>query len=108
MSGALKTGPRDIVIGARQFVGEGFFIIAFIVWIAAPFAYLVGQGWLGRALLWPSLSADAILLGRVTNAAPRVQPAPFAEDPGEEQGNGMLRTEKAADEKPGGSRSPSE
>jgi hypothetical protein len=76
------------------------------VWIAAPIAYLVGQSWLERALLWPSFSAAAILLERVTNPAARIPPAPFADDPSKEQNNGMLRTEKTADEKPDDARSP--
>jgi hypothetical protein len=109
-----EDGPWDIVIRVRQFVGEGFWgklldcFYCLSVWIAVPIAYLVGQSWLERALLWPSLSAAAILLERVTNRAPRVPPALFAEDPGEERDNGMLRTEKTADEKSGDSRSPGE
>jgi hypothetical protein len=109
-----EDGPWDIVIRVRQFVGEGFWgklldcFYCLSVWIAVPIAYLVGQSWLERALLWPSLSAAAILLERVTNRAPGVPPALFAEDPGEERDNGMLRTEKTADEKPSDSRSPGE
>jgi len=109
-----EDGPWDIVIRVRQFAGEGFWgklldcFYCLSVWIAAPIACLVGESWRERALLWPSLSAAAILLERVTNRAPRVPPALFAEDPGEEQENGMLRTEKTADEKSGDSRSPSE
>jgi Protein of unknown function (DUF1360) len=106
-----EDGPWDIVIRVRKFVGEGFWgelldcFYCLSVWIAARIAHLLGQSRTERALLWPSLSAAAILLERVTNKAPRIQPAPFAEDPGEEQDNGMLRTEKTADEKPGDSRS---
>jgi Protein of unknown function (DUF1360) len=107
-----EDGPWDIVIRVRQFVGEGFLgklldcFYCLSVWVAAPIAYLLGQSWLEGTLLWPSLSAAAILLERITNAAPRVQSAPFAEDPGEEQNHGMLRTEKAADAKRGDCRSP--
>ena len=106
-----EDGPWDVVIRMRQLVGEGFWgrlldcFYCLSVWIAAPIAYLVGQSWPERALLWPSLSAAAILLERVTSAAPKVPPAPFAEDPGEDQDNDMLRSEKTADEKPSDSRS---
>jgi hypothetical protein len=109
-----EDGPWDVVIRLRQFVGEGFWgklldcFYCLSVWVAVPIACLVGQSWKERALLWPSLSAAAILLERITNAAPRIPPAPFVEDPGEEQDHGMLRTEKAADEKPGDPRSPGE
>jgi Protein of unknown function (DUF1360) len=107
-----EDGPWDIVIRVRQLAGEGFWgklldcFYCLSVWIAAPVAYLLGQSWLERALLWCSFSAAAILLERVTDAAPKIPSAPFAEDPAEEQDNGMLRTEKGANEKPGDSRSP--
>jgi hypothetical protein len=109
-----ENGPWDIVIRLRQFVGEGFWgklldcFYCLSVWIAAPIGYVVGQSWLERILLWPSFSAAAILLERITNQASRVPRALFAEEPGEEQDNGMLRTEKTADEKSGDSRSPDE
>jgi hypothetical protein len=109
-----EDGPWDVVIRVRRLVGEGFWgrlldcFYCLSVWIAAPIAYLVGQSWPERALLWPSLSAAAILLERVTSAAPKVPPAPFVEDPGEEQDNGMLRREKTADDKPSDFRSSGE
>jgi hypothetical protein len=101
-----EDGPWDMVIRLRRFVGEGFWgrlldcFYCLSVWIAAPIAFLIGQSWPERALLWPSLSAAAILCERVTNKTPGVPPAPFAEEPGEDQDHGMLRTEKAADERP--------
>jgi hypothetical protein len=73
-----ENGPWDIVIRVRQFVGEGFWgklldcFYCLSVWMAAPIAYLVGQSWLERGLLWPSCSAAAILLERVTYVVPRV------------------------------------
>jgi len=105
-----EDGPWEIVIRLRRWAGEGFWgklldcFYCLSFWIAAPLAFLVGQSWLERVLLWPSLSAASILLERVTNVAPRVPPARFAEDPD----NGVLRTEKAADEKPGDAGSPGE
>jgi Protein of unknown function (DUF1360) len=109
-----EDGPWDIVIRVRQFVGEGFWgklldcFYCLSVWVAAPLACLVGQSWRERVFLWPSLSAAAILLGRITNLAPGIPSALFAEDPGEEHDHGMLRTEKAANEKPGDPRSTDE
>jgi hypothetical protein len=35
------------------------------VWIAAPIAYLIGNSWNERLLLWPALSAGAIFFERV-------------------------------------------
>jgi hypothetical protein len=109
-----EDGPWDIVIRLRQFVGEGFWgklmdcFHCLSVWVAAPVAVLVGKNWLERALLWPSFSAAAILLERVTNEAWHISPAPFAEDPAKEEKDGMLRTKKTANENPGDTSSPGE
>jgi hypothetical protein len=65
------------------------------LWVAAPLGFLLGENWRERVLLWPALSAGAILLERVTNRAARVPPAPFVEDPVKENDYGMLRSEKA-------------
>jgi hypothetical protein len=49
------------------------------LWVAAPFAYVLGDRWTERALLIPAFSAAAILLERVTNPRP---PMPrYVEDP---------------------------
>jgi len=34
------------------------------IWVALPLALLTGAGWSERALLWPALSAAAILIER--------------------------------------------
>jgi len=34
------------------------------IWVALPLALLMGSGWGERALLWPALSAAAILIER--------------------------------------------
>lgn len=92
-----EDGPWDLVVWLRRKAGEGFFgklldcFYCLSVWVAAPFAYLLGESWFERALLWPSLSAAAILLERVTNPAPKVTLAPFTEDPTEENDHVMLR-----------------
>jgi len=49
------------------------------------------------------LSAGAIVFDRVTKRAPKVIPAPFTEDPGEENDHVMLR-EKERATTPGDSR----
>ncbi len=61
------------------------------LWVAAPFAYLLGETWQERLLLIPTLSAAAILLERVT--AP---PMPtFVEDP--EVSDGLLWKDSSGD-----------
>jgi hypothetical protein len=50
------------------------------LWIAAPLALVLAHGWGERLLLWPALSAGAILLERLTSSG---EPAPapiFSED----------------------------
>jgi hypothetical protein len=103
-----EDGPWEIVVLLRRRAGEGFWgklldcFYCLSVWVAVPFAFLLGETWWERAFLWPSLSAAAIVLERVTNSAAKVPPVPFAEDPAEESDHVMLRTEKGADNTPSG------
>jgi hypothetical protein len=82
-----EDGPWDLVLRLRRVVGEGFFgqlldcFYCLSLWIAAPFAWGLGGSWRERLLLWPSLSATAVLLERLTGpraAAP--PPALYVED----------------------------
>jgi hypothetical protein len=85
-----EDGPMDIVVLMRRSAGESvwgklldcFYCLS--VWVSLPFGILLGGSWLERALLWPSLSAGAIILERVTNFGPSIPRAPFTEDPDEE------------------------
>lgn len=71
-----EDGPWDAFVKLRQLAGEGFWgglldcFYCLSVWIAAPFAYLLGQGWEERLLLWPALSAGAIVIERLTSERP--------------------------------------
>lgn len=66
-----EDGPWDIVIRLRRRAGAGMWGRALdcfnclSLWIAGPFALLLGAGWTDRLLLWPALSAGAIVLERV-------------------------------------------
>ena len=51
------------------------------LWIAAPFAWLIGEGWKERLLLWPAFSGAAILLERVSARDHSSPPAIYFEDP---------------------------
>jgi hypothetical protein len=68
-----EDGPGDGVVRLRRSVGEGFWgqlldcFYCLSVWIAAPFAIYLGEKLSDRILLWPALSAGAILLERVTD-----------------------------------------
>jgi Protein of unknown function (DUF1360) len=98
-----EDGPWDVVVRLRRSAGDGFWgklldcFYCLSVWVAAPVAFLLGESWRERALLWPSLSAGASLLEKTTSVASGVPRAQYSEDKMEED-HGMLRTEKTADQ----------
>lgn len=59
------------------------------LWVAAPIAFFIGDTFVETFLLWPALSAGAILAEGIANSRPEPQPTKFIED--EEDTNGMLR-----------------
>jgi hypothetical protein len=77
-----EDGPWDVLIRLRSALGSGFWgklvncFYCLSLWVAAPIAVWQGTSWLERLLLWPALSAGAILLERAT----MVQPAYYRED----------------------------
>ena len=68
-----EDGPWDVIIWLRRQAGAGFLgklldcFDCLSLWIAAPLALLLGSGWTERLLLWPALSAGAILIERLTS-----------------------------------------
>lgn len=68
-----EDGPWDVIIRLRRQAGAGFWgtlldcFYCLSLWVAAPLALLLGSGWTGRLLLWPALSAGAILIERLTS-----------------------------------------
>lgn len=81
-----EDGPWDIVVHVRRWAGTGFWarlldcFYCLSLWIAAPFAFFLGESPGERLLLWPAMSAGVILLERVTNPEPKAPPAPYDED----------------------------
>lgn len=77
-----EDGPWDEVVRSRRAADNGFWagvmdcFYCLSVWVSAPVALAVGQSWLERGLLWPALSAAAILLERATG---REKLAPLAD-----------------------------
>lgn len=66
-----EDGPWQVLVRMRRLAKavagtlfDCFYCVS--LWVAAPFAYLLGEGWEERALLVPALSAAAILLERLT------------------------------------------
>ncbi len=90
-----EDGPWEVVVRLRRIAGEGFWgqlldcFYCLSVWIAAPFAFYLGGKPSDRILLWPALSAGAILLDSVIERGHGEEPALFVED--EEEEHAMLR-----------------
>lgn len=95
-----EDGPWDIVVRLRRAVGEGFWgqlldcFYCLSLWISAPLAIFLAEELGERILLWPALSAGAILLERITRQREGESPALFVEE--SEAKNVMLWNEKGA------------
>jgi hypothetical protein len=95
-----EDGPWDVVVRLRRRAGAGFWgqlldcFYCLSAWIAAPFAICLGEKLGERILLWPALSAGAILLERVTDRGHGQPPALFVED--REDENVMLWEKEGA------------
>lgn len=67
-----ENGPWKIVARVREFAPSGVIhellscFLCLSIWVAVPFAYLLGETWEQRGLLLPALSGAAILIERVT------------------------------------------
>jgi hypothetical protein len=90
----VEDGPWGAMLRLRNLIhGEfwnGLFgcFYCLSLWLAAPLSMVLGDTWLERGLLWPALSAGAVLLQGL-QAATGPAPAHFVED--EEKTNGMLQ-----------------
>jgi hypothetical protein len=79
-----EDGPWDIVVRFRRKLDQGFWarlldcFYCLSIWTALPLALWLGESVKERLLLWPALSAGAILLERITPPAP--PPAQYFED----------------------------
>lgn len=83
---AHEAGPWDIFGRLRRAIGTGFFaelvncFYCLSLWIAAPLSFAVASSWQHRLLVWPALSAGAILLERLTTRSEPPPPPVFFED----------------------------
>ena len=86
-----EDGPWDVVVSIRRAAGDGFFgrlldcFYCVSLWVSLPLGFIIGETAIERALLWPALSAGAILLERVISErfpsdGGSQRPAHFVED----------------------------
>ena len=81
-----EDGPWGMMARLRRAAGTGFWaslldcFYCLSLWVALPLAGLVGDGWLERLLLWPALSAGAIMLERLTATESSISPTSYSED----------------------------
>jgi hypothetical protein len=87
-----EDGPWGLMANLRRALGNGFWgqltdcFACTSLWVAFPLACATGHSWQERLFLWPSLSASAILLERLTKREPSA--ATYFE---EEADDGVLR-----------------
>jgi hypothetical protein len=68
-----EDGPLEVFVKLRKLAGRGFWgelldcFYCLSLWIAAPFAWWQGDDGKERLLLWPALSAAAILIERFSS-----------------------------------------
>ncbi len=68
-----EDGPWEVLERMRRRLGRGMLRSLFdcfyclSLWVALAFVFAFGENWQIRLLLWPALSAAAILLDRITN-----------------------------------------
>ena len=81
-----EDGPADLLVRFRRLAGAGFWgklldcFYCLSLWVAAPFAVWLAQGWRHGLLLWLALSGAAILLERMTGGLRPPPVAPYVED----------------------------
>ena len=107
-----EDGPWNLLVRLRRRAGDGFWgelldcFYCLSLWIAAPLAWLLGDGSKERLLLWPALSAGAILLEKLTSRTEDGESPPpaYFEDP--EEAHALLREEQTtiSDDKSGPSK----
>jgi hypothetical protein len=95
-----EDGPWNLLVRFRQLMGNGFWgglldcFYCLSLWIALPLAFPLGASWRERLLLWPALSAGAILLERST--ATREHEPPIKYWKNQEEPNELLWKEQKA------------
>jgi len=100
---AAEDGPFQLLATLRRRAGSGFWgglmdcFYCLSLWVAIPFAVLLGGSWQERLLLWPALSGAAILVNRIADRVAPEGPV-FFEEPlrKEEENDELLRQIESA------------
>ena len=97
-----EDGPAEVLVRLRRVAGNGFWgalldcFYCLSLWVAAPFAGILGETWTERLFLWLALSGGASLLERATHRVEAdAPPAQYFEDKGESD-NVLLRKSEAS------------
>ena len=84
---AAEDGPWDLMVRLRRAAGTGFWaklldcFECLSLWVAVPFAAMLGNSWVERGLFWLGFSAAAILLEKsTTRRQPEPTPVQYFED----------------------------
>lgn len=96
-----EDGPWNLLVKFRRVFGNGalgtlldcFYCLS--LWVAAPLAWWVGDGWKERLLLWPTLSGGAILLQEIYIKRSETPSTVYWE---EKENEHVLRQESGGDE----------
>ena len=92
-----EDGPWETVVRLRLWLAAGFWgslldcFHCLSLWLALPFALAIGAGWWERLLLWPALSAGAILVERLTGPAKGVAMVEEIPEAAKEDDDALLR-----------------
>ena len=81
-----EDGPWNIVVHIRRAAGNGFWgdlldcFYCLSLWMSVPVAYILGETLIEKLLLWPALSAGAILAERLTLRHQEALAVPYYEE----------------------------
>lgn len=104
---AIEDGPAGVLARLREAASAGFWASLFgcfhclSLWVALPFALLLGAQAVECVLLWLGLSGAACLLQRIGATEPALPPAMYYEGDDKEEHDVLLRRSAPGNDPPG-------